>query len=124
MRRGDWPTQRTSRMPNPPWPSPDNPMLAALLHDARRNVAAGMTTDMAMLQLATHCWFEGGIRATTVVSATRGLTPVHSRGRRVPFSSTSRLLAAASSALPGNRIATRTNNPPMPLRVPEALDVN
>ena len=61
MRRGDWPTQRASRMPDPPWPSPDNPMLTALLHDARKNIAAGMTTDIAMLQLATHCWFEGGI---------------------------------------------------------------
>ena len=48
-------------MPNPPWPSPNNPMLAALLHDAHKNIAGGMTTDMAMLQLATHCWFEGGI---------------------------------------------------------------
>lgn len=61
MKRGNWPTKRTSRMPDPPWPSPDNPMLTALLHDARKNIADGMTTDIAMLQLATHCWFEGGI---------------------------------------------------------------
>lgn len=55
MARGPWPTQRTSRMPDPPWPSPDNPMLAALLHDARKNMADGMSADVAMLQLATHC---------------------------------------------------------------------
>jgi hypothetical protein len=61
VRRRDWPTQHTSRMPDPPWPCPDNPMLTALLHDARSNVAAGMTTDIAALRLATHCWFEGGI---------------------------------------------------------------
>jgi len=36
-------------------------MLIALLHDARKNIAAGMTTDIAMLHIATHCWFEGGI---------------------------------------------------------------
>lgn len=60
MRRSAWPTPRTARMPEPPWPSPDNPMLAALLHDARKNAAA-MGVDAAMLQLATHCWFEGGI---------------------------------------------------------------
>ncbi|GAB7006860.1 hypothetical protein JCM18899A_43330 [Nocardioides sp. AN3] len=61
MRRGDWPTQRTAQMPDPPWPSPDNPILAALLHDARRSIADGLSPDLAMLQLATHCWFEGGI---------------------------------------------------------------
>ena len=61
MRRGDWPTQRTSKMPDPPWPGADNPMLAALLHDARTNIDGGMSPDVAMLQLATHCWFEGGI---------------------------------------------------------------
>jgi hypothetical protein len=61
MRRGEWPTKRTPRMPDTPWPSPDNPMLSALLHDARKNSAGGMTTDIAMLQLATHCCFEGGI---------------------------------------------------------------
>ncbi|MET0914567.1 MAG: hypothetical protein ABWY81_00010 [Jiangellaceae bacterium] len=59
MRRGDWPTKRTSRMPDPPLAEPRHPMLAALLHDARTNIAAGMTTDIAVLQLATHCYFEG-----------------------------------------------------------------
>lgn len=61
MKRGDWPTQRLARMPDPPWPSPDNPMLAALLHEARKKISEGVSTDMAMLHLATHCWFEGGI---------------------------------------------------------------
>lgn len=61
MSRGDWDTPRTAQMPDPPWPGPDNPMLAALLHEARRSIADGTSADMAMLQLATHCWFEGGI---------------------------------------------------------------
>lgn len=60
MRRGGWPTPRTAKMPEPPWPSPDNPMLAALLHDARKNLA-DLGVDAAMIQLATHSWFEGGI---------------------------------------------------------------
>lgn len=47
-------------MPDPPWPSPDNPMLAALLRDARKNIDA-LGVDSALVQLATHCWFEGGI---------------------------------------------------------------
>jgi len=61
MRRGSWATKRTSQMPDPPWPGTNNPMLAALLHDARKNIADGMAVEMAMVQLATHCWFEGGI---------------------------------------------------------------
>ena len=61
MKRGDWPTPRTAKMPEPPWPDPDNPMLAALLHDAFRNIASGIAVQEAILQLATHCWFEGGI---------------------------------------------------------------
>lgn len=61
MQRGDWPTPRTAPMPLPPWPDPDNPMLAALLSDARKNIGDGMDVEIAMLQLATHCWFEGGI---------------------------------------------------------------
>ena len=36
------------------------PMLAALLGDARKNVGT-LGVDAALLQLATHCWFEGGI---------------------------------------------------------------
>lgn len=60
VRRGDWPTLRTAKMPDAPWPSPHNPMLAALLHDARKN-AEQLGVEAALLQLATHCWFEGGI---------------------------------------------------------------
>jgi hypothetical protein len=47
-------------MPALPWPNPDNPMLAALFHGARKNIAV-LGVDAAMIQLATHCWFEGGI---------------------------------------------------------------
>lgn len=36
-------------------------MLAALLHDARKNLGDGMASEGVLLQLATHCWFEGGI---------------------------------------------------------------
>jgi len=61
MARGDWPTQRTSKMPNPPWPHPQNPALAALLDDARKKIADGKDSNLAMVHLATHCWFEGGI---------------------------------------------------------------
>lgn len=60
MRRGSWQTPRMATMPDPPWPSPDNPMLAALLRDARKNIDA-LGVDSALVQLATHCWFEGGI---------------------------------------------------------------
>ncbi len=61
MRRWSWPTPRTAKMPEPPWPHPDNPVLAALLHDARKHIDEGMAPEVAMLHLATHCWFEGGI---------------------------------------------------------------
>lgn len=61
MARGDWPTPRTAQMPDHPWPDPDNPMLAALLHAARKNIAKGADIEAAMLQLATHSWSEGGI---------------------------------------------------------------
>ncbi|UFN45184.1 hypothetical protein [Nocardioides okcheonensis] len=61
MKRGEWPTPRTAEMPNPPWPSPNNLMLAALLHDARSSLASGMSVEAVLLQLATHSWFEGGL---------------------------------------------------------------
>lgn len=47
-------------MPAPPWPDPDNPMLEALLADARKNIET-QGVEAALIQLATHCWFEGGI---------------------------------------------------------------
>lgn len=60
MRRGPWPTQRTAIMPNPPWSAHDNPMLEALLDRAHDDIEShGLET--ALLQLAVHCWFEGGI---------------------------------------------------------------
>jgi len=39
---------------------PGQPILAALLHDARKNIDA-LGIDAALIQLATHAWFEGGI---------------------------------------------------------------
>ncbi|WP_341229451.1 hypothetical protein [Nocardioides salarius] len=35
-------------------------MLATLLRDALKNIDA-LGVDAALIQLATHCWFEGGI---------------------------------------------------------------
>lgn len=58
--RGDWPDPRDARMPDPPWPAPDDPTLRALLDQARQNVKDG-SVETALLHLATHCWFEGGV---------------------------------------------------------------
>lgn len=59
--RGDWPSPRDHRQPEPPWPAEDNPVLRYLLWTAKASVAAGMDPEVAMLQLAVHTWFEGGI---------------------------------------------------------------
>ncbi|MBB3041246.1 hypothetical protein [Nocardioides soli] len=59
--RGDWPSPRETRMPEQPWPAPDDPMLRFLLHKAKASIDAGMDVGIAMVQLATHAWFEGGI---------------------------------------------------------------
>lgn len=58
--RGDWASPCRSKMPNPPWPTTDNPVLRALLDQARGHVE-DKGVDAALLHLATHCWFEGGI---------------------------------------------------------------
>lgn len=60
-RRGSWPSPRAAAMPNPPWPHRDSAMLKFLLAKARASIDAGMDIDTALLQLATHAWFEGGI---------------------------------------------------------------
>jgi hypothetical protein len=59
--RGDWTSPREATQPNPPWPDEDNPMMRFLLAKAIASVEAGMERDIAMLQLAAHAWFEGGI---------------------------------------------------------------
>lgn len=58
--RGDWPNPRDTEQPNFPWPPQDDPILAALMASARTNVKE-LGFDAAMIQLAVHCWFEGGI---------------------------------------------------------------
>lgn len=45
-------------MPDPPSPSADNPMLARW-NDAIENLAKARRQMLVLLQLATHCWFEG-----------------------------------------------------------------
>ena len=45
-------------------------MLAALLHDARKDIEA-LGIDAALIQLATHAWFEGGIEGYAAASAMR-----------------------------------------------------
>jgi hypothetical protein len=59
--RGDWPNPRDADQPQPPWPADDSPVLRYLLHKAEASMAAGMDRTAAMLQLAVHAWFEGGI---------------------------------------------------------------
>jgi|JI10StandDraft_1071094.scaffolds.fasta_scaffold04826_4 hypothetical protein len=60
--RGDWADPRRAQMPDPPWPSRDDPTLRALLDQARRQLATE-GVEAALIHLATHCWFEGGIEA-------------------------------------------------------------
>jgi hypothetical protein len=59
--RGDWPSPRDSQQPAPPWPGEDDPMLRLLLHRAIASLDAGMDLKPALLQLAVHAWFEGGV---------------------------------------------------------------
>jgi hypothetical protein len=59
--RGDWPSQREVPQPQPPWPSQDNPVMRYLLWKAKASVDAGMKPADAMIVLAVHAWFEGGI---------------------------------------------------------------
>ena len=59
--RGDWPSPRNVNQPSPPWPASDSPMLRLLLWKAQASIDAGMDTSTAMLQLAVHAWFEGGV---------------------------------------------------------------
>lgn len=59
-RRGPWVSPRRGEMPEPPWPATDNPVLWALLDQARHHVIE-KGWDAALLHLATHSWFEGGI---------------------------------------------------------------
>lgn len=59
--RGDWPSPRRTPQGTPPWPTSQNPMLRYLLWKARASIDAGMDVELALLQLAVHAWFEGGV---------------------------------------------------------------
>jgi hypothetical protein len=59
--RGAWDNPRDAAQPDAPWPAQDNAMLKFLLTKAELSVKAGMDLRTAMLQLAVHAWFEGGI---------------------------------------------------------------
>ncbi len=60
-RGGRWPSPRNVDQPSPPWPSQDNPALQYLLLKCEASIAAGIDLPTALLQLAVHAWFEGGI---------------------------------------------------------------
>lgn len=59
--RGDWPDPREARQPDAPWPAHDDPALRLLMYTAQASIEAGMKPELAMLQLAVHAWFEGGV---------------------------------------------------------------
>jgi hypothetical protein len=59
--RGDWSDPREARQPDSPWPDGDDPMLRYLLYKAHASLDAGMDPEVALLQLAVHAWFEGGV---------------------------------------------------------------
>jgi hypothetical protein len=66
------------------------------LHDARKNIDA-LGIDAALIQLATHAWFEGGIEgydrgqsdARGLTGASDGLSPPWGAPRRPPTRSSS-----------------------------------
>ncbi|TDO45923.1 hypothetical protein EV643_112253 [Kribbella sp. VKM Ac-2527] len=53
---------RERQMPQPPWPANDNPMLGYLLTRAQE-IAANEGQRTALVWLAAHAWFEGGLDA-------------------------------------------------------------
>lgn len=60
--RGPWESQRRKKMPDPPFPDPDNPMLKYLLEQAVQQLTTGdETINNVLTHLAVHAWYEGGI---------------------------------------------------------------
>ena len=59
--RGPWASPRDTPHPEPPWPSPDNPILWYLVDKARASIDAGTPVTEVLLHLATQAWFEGGV---------------------------------------------------------------
>ena len=50
-----------ARQPAPPWADTGDAMLRLLLYKAQSSMDAGMDSQVAMLQLAVHAWFEGPV---------------------------------------------------------------
>jgi len=61
MDRGPWRSPRDAERPHPPWPADDEPVLWYLVDKAKASIAAGTDLETALLYLASHAWFEGGI---------------------------------------------------------------
>ncbi len=59
--RGDWASPRAARQPSPPWPDENCPVLRYLLWKANESLDHGMDIRTALIQLAVHAWFEGGV---------------------------------------------------------------
>jgi hypothetical protein len=53
---------RLTHQPHAPWPATDNPMLRYLIASTLTLVEAE-NLHSALLWLATHAWFEGGLEA-------------------------------------------------------------
>lgn len=53
--------RRNADMPDPPYPAQDNVMLHFIVERAMTAVRAGADPEVAILDVATHCWFEGAL---------------------------------------------------------------
>lgn len=67
---------RHNRMPAPPWPERDNPMLGYLI-DRARDIVKDEGLDSALVWLAAHAWFEGAVEERYRM-VTAAVTPDHS----------------------------------------------
>jgi hypothetical protein len=59
--RGDWPSPREFKQPDPPWPHENSPILQYLLWKAKASLEKGMDVRSTLIQLAVEAWFEGGV---------------------------------------------------------------
>lgn len=57
-----------ARMPNAPFPLPDNPMVRYLFDEAVALSRAGLTFDAVVMHVIVHAWFEGSIEGRETVS--------------------------------------------------------
>ena len=54
-------SRATAEQPNPPYPSPDNPMLQYLIEGAHALYQSGTDLEDVILQAVVHAWYEGNI---------------------------------------------------------------